>query len=67
MLPCYLQGMELPTLKLKELEQLAIKEAMAQTNNSVAKAARLLGIGRATLYRRLGQTKAQRSEVADVT
>jgi two-component system response regulator HydG len=45
--------MELPTLNLKELEELAIEEAMKRTGSKVAKAAKLLGIGRATLYRRL--------------
>jgi transcriptional regulator of acetoin/glycerol metabolism len=42
----------LPTLNLKELERIAIREAMQQTG-SVTKAAHLLGIGRSTLYRRL--------------
>jgi DNA-binding NtrC family response regulator len=45
--------MELPTLNLKELEQAAIEQALRQTEGSVIKAARLLGIGKATLYRRL--------------
>jgi hypothetical protein len=43
----------LPTLNLKQLEALAIKEALALNNGSVVKAARTLGIGRATLYRKL--------------
>lgn len=38
---------------LRVLEERAIKHAMQVTNGSVTKAARLLGIGRATLYRRL--------------
>ncbi len=38
---------------LRVLEERAIKHAMEVTNGSVTKAARLLGIGRATLYRRL--------------
>jgi len=38
---------------LAELEQQAIEQALRATGGRVAKAARLLGIGRATLYRRL--------------
>lgn len=53
--PCYLQGMELPTLNLKELEKLAVEEALRRAGGRVAKAARILGIGRATLYRRLAR------------
>jgi transcriptional regulator of acetoin/glycerol metabolism len=40
-------------LPLRELERQAIERALRQTNGSVAQAAKLLGIGRATLYRRL--------------
>jgi transcriptional regulator of acetoin/glycerol metabolism len=43
----------LPTLQLKELENMAIQAALAQTNGHIASAAKLLGIGRATLYRRV--------------
>lgn len=42
---------------LRELEERAIKHAMEVTNGSVTKAARLLGIGRATLYRRLANDR----------
>lgn len=48
-------GEELPTLKLKELEHMAIVQAMRMAHGSVTRAARLLGIGRATLYRRLAE------------
>jgi transcriptional regulator of acetoin/glycerol metabolism len=50
--------MELPTINLKELERLAIEAALGRAKGSVVKAARLLGIGRATLYRKMakGQT-----------
>ncbi len=45
----------LPTLELRELEGMAIKEALAQSNGHIADAAKVLGIGRATLYRRVVQ------------
>jgi DNA-binding NtrC family response regulator len=45
------QGPEV--VPLHELERLAIEKALAATRGSVEKAARLLGMGRATLYRRL--------------
>jgi DNA-binding NtrC family response regulator len=44
-------GPEVPTLH--ELERLAIERALKATAGSVSAAAKLLGIGRATLYRRL--------------
>ena len=40
---------------LRELERQAIRRALRATNGSVEKAARLLGMGRATLYRRLAR------------
>ncbi len=40
---------------LRELERRAIHSALSQTGGSVSEAARLLGIGRATLYRRLAK------------
>jgi transcriptional regulator with PAS, ATPase and Fis domain len=40
---------------LRDLEREAIREAVAASNGSVTKAAKLLGIGRATLYRRLSE------------
>jgi DNA-binding NtrC family response regulator len=43
----------LPTLVLKELENMAIQAALASTNGHIASASKLLGIGRATLYRRV--------------
>jgi transcriptional regulator of acetoin/glycerol metabolism len=38
---------------LRDLEALAIEEALARAAGHVGNAARLLGLGRATLYRRL--------------
>ena len=46
-------GDTLPTLCLKDLEALAIKEALACSDGNVAAAADLLGLGKATLYRKL--------------
>lgn len=40
---------------LKELERREIEKALRVTKGSVGKAAKLLGIGRATLYRRVEQ------------
>ena len=40
-------------VKLEELERRAIVHALQKTNGSVGKAAQLLGMGRATLYRRI--------------
>jgi len=42
-------------LPLRELEHRAIKRALRVTRGSVGRAAKLLGIGRATLYRRLAE------------
>ncbi|NJK89393.1 MAG: sigma-54-dependent Fis family transcriptional regulator [Myxococcales bacterium] len=40
-------------IPMRELERRAIRRALRATNGSVDKAAKLLGMGRATLYRRL--------------
>lgn len=45
-------------LSLDEIESAVIAQTLALTGGDKAKAARLLGIGRKTLYRRLGQQKA---------
>ena len=50
---------------LRELEQQAIEKALAVTRGSVEKAARLLGMGRATLYRRLATLAASRTDAAE--
>ncbi|HJL14406.1 MAG TPA: sigma-54 dependent transcriptional regulator [Sandaracinaceae bacterium LLY-WYZ-13_1] len=46
---------ERPVLPLRELEQRAIRRALDETDGNVSEAARLLGIGRATVYRRLAE------------
>ncbi|ACY14520.1 helix-turn-helix domain-containing protein [Haliangium ochraceum] len=48
-------------MTIHELERLAIERALRVTRGSVTKAAKLLGIGRATLYRRLASP-----EMADI-
>jgi DNA-binding NtrC family response regulator len=45
---------------MAELERRAIKRALRATEGSVERAARLLGIGRATLYRRLATYESQK-------
>lgn len=45
---------------LRELERQAIERALKATEGSVGKAAKLLGIGRATLYRRLATLGEER-------
>jgi DNA-binding NtrC family response regulator len=45
------------TLNLRELERRAIVRALEVSGGSVGKAAKLLGIGRATLYRRLSEQR----------
>lgn len=46
---------ELPSLRIETWECKLIREALARTDNNVQDAARLLGIGRATLYRKIEQ------------
>jgi DNA-binding NtrC family response regulator len=42
-----------PVLPLRELEHRALRQALRKTNGNISKAAKLLQIGRATLYRRI--------------
>ncbi len=46
-----------PVGELKELEEQAIQSALAKSDNNISSAARLLGISRATLYRKLKKFK----------
>jgi Nif-specific regulatory protein len=48
-------GTEMETLELATWERRLIIEALRRTNNNIAEAATLLGIGRATLYRKVEQ------------
>ncbi len=48
-----LEGADDEVIPLRELERRAIQRALRVTRGSVSKAAKLLGIGRATLYRRI--------------
>jgi Nif-specific regulatory protein len=52
--------MELDTLEIAYWEQKLITEALQRTNNNVPDAAKLLGIGRATLYRKIEQYHIER-------
>ena len=47
---------------LRELERRAIQRALRATHGSVGRAAKLLGIGRATLYRRLAELELGSSQ-----
>jgi len=44
-------------VKLEELEQQAIETALRKTNQNVTEAAKLLGISRRTLHRKLADAK----------
>ncbi len=49
------RGEELETLNIEYWERRLIKQAVGRTDNNVPKAAELLGISRATLYRKLDE------------
>ncbi len=51
---------ELETLKIDHWERKLIGDALKRTSNSVPKAAELLGISRATLYRKIDEYKIER-------
>ncbi|MCC7475759.1 MAG: sigma 54-interacting transcriptional regulator [Pirellulales bacterium] len=51
---------ELETLRIDEWEQRLITEALNRTADNVPEAAKLLGIGRATLYRKIEQYHIER-------
>ncbi len=53
-------GDQLESLKIDYWERKLIKEALSRTNNNVPKAASLLGISRATLYRKIDEYSIQR-------
>ncbi len=46
-----------PAGELKELEEQAIQNALTKSDNNISNAARLLGISRATMYRKLKKLK----------
>lgn len=56
-----------PTSLPSDPDDRRIAEALAQTGNNRTAAARLLGISRATLYRRLAQTEAKAAGLANDT
>lgn len=49
-------GLKGGTVKLEELERLAIESALQKTNQNVTEAAKLLGISRRTLHRKLAES-----------
>lgn len=51
---------ELETLRIDHWERKLIGDALKRTNNSVPRAAELLGISRATLYRKIDEYKIER-------
>jgi len=53
-------GPDLDTLQIDLWEKKLIAEALRRTSDNVPEAAKLLGIGRATLYRKIEQYKIQR-------
>lgn len=53
-------GEELDTLQIDQWEKKLIIEALKRTNDNVPEAAKLLGIGRATLYRKIEQYHIER-------
>ena len=48
------RGAPAPTLQLKDIETALIRKAVSDARGNIMKAARALGISRATVYRRLG-------------
>lgn len=58
----YLEAGEV--IPIRELERRAIQQALRATSGSVEKAAKLLGMGRATLYRRLAKYDSLQERVA---
>jgi transcriptional regulator of acetoin/glycerol metabolism len=52
-------------LNLRDLERRAIARALEVSGGSVGKAAKLLGIGRATLYRRLSEQRGEAPEAEE--
>ncbi len=52
----------LESLRISDWEQNLIAEALKRTNNSVPEAAKLLGISRATLYRKIEDYKISRGD-----
>jgi Nif-specific regulatory protein len=50
----------LDTLRLDLWEERLIREALTRTSNNINEAAKLLGVSRATLYRKLEQYSIER-------
>jgi DNA-binding NtrC family response regulator len=50
----------LPGKSLSELQEAEIKRVLKECNGNISRAAKILGVGRATLYRRLKKTKKRK-------
>ena len=50
--------------KLQTIEEEAIRLALKTAGNSMSKAARMLGIGRSTLYRKVGELEASQTQIS---
>ncbi|MFO7819503.1 MAG: helix-turn-helix domain-containing protein [Halanaerobacter sp.] len=46
---------KVPLMSLKEVEKKLIKDTLAETGNNISQAAKLLDIGRSTLYRKINK------------
>ena len=55
------QGFEIDSLRLSDWEQKLIRDALQRTGGNVPEAARLLGISRATLYRKIDEYGLRRT------
>ncbi|MFK7989291.1 MAG: sigma-54-dependent transcriptional regulator [Sandaracinaceae bacterium] len=60
--PAPAAGPVIPLVPLRDLERMAVRRALEHSRGNVSEAARLLGIGRATIYRRLAEMEVHAAE-----